>query len=268
MTDETKAFPEEAFADLIRAGFHRPRQVLWTQLRDQMIALLMHGGGLRLSETLHTWIPDVFEDPFDPDIALVRVYHPSEGLVPYRDPDTGRERLITRSRYLRLVHDRVPLTDLLGRKAVGWKSPLLTDSEEKFMHVFWRSSEYGRVFMRLYRTYVQIRPRVKSHPYLFIATSNEPMTVKGYEKVHAAAVRRIGLEPAKRLGTTPHGHRHAYGMWMRRADIEPKILQVAMHHKSVISQEIYTQADIHEILTTLAALEGVSELALPDLGEI
>lgn len=111
-TEETKAFPEEAFIDLLSRGFRRPLPVQWTQLRDQMIALLMHGGGLRLSETLHIWIPDVFEDPNDPDVALVRVYHPSEGLAPYRDPDTGKERRITRGQYLRLIRDRTPLTDL------------------------------------------------------------------------------------------------------------------------------------------------------------
>ena len=267
-TEEKKAFPEEAFIDLLSIGFQRSYHLRWTQFRDQMIALLMHGGGLRLSETLHIWIPDVFEDPGDHDRALVRVYHPSEGLARYRDPTTGQERCLTRAQYLRLVYDRVPLTDLLGRRAVGWKSPLLTDSNEKFMHVFWRQSDYGRIFMQLYRTYVQIRPRVRSHPYLFIATGGEPMTVKGYEKVHAAAVRRIGLEPAKRLGTIPHGHRHAYGLWMRRGGIDKKIGQILMHHKSEVSQEVYGQAELQEVLAVLAELECRNEHSHLDLSTI
>jgi len=42
-------------------------------LRDQLILLLMHGGGLRESETLHLWIEDVFIDPFNPNSVKVRI---------------------------------------------------------------------------------------------------------------------------------------------------------------------------------------------------
>lgn len=41
-------------------------------MRDQLILLLLHGGGLRESEALSIWITDVFID--DENIALVRVY--------------------------------------------------------------------------------------------------------------------------------------------------------------------------------------------------
>lgn len=268
-TGEAKAFPEAAFAGLLTAGFKRSRQQRWTTLRDQMIALLLHGGGLRLSEVLHLWITDVFEDPHDPHSSVVRVFHPSDGLTAYRAPATGRTTHIARAQYLRLVYDRVPLTDLPGRKAVGWKDPLLTNATEKFMQVFWRDRSFGRAFMNLYQTYVQVRPRVTAHPYLFVAQGGEPMTVKGYEKVHAAAVRRIGMEAGKRLGTTPHGHRHAYGQWMRRANIDPKVRQLAMHHKSVSSQEIYTEADSVEVMRTFAEVERIHgrplDFALEDL---
>jgi integrase len=239
-TEDVKSFPEEFFADLIKTGFHRSWMQRWSTFRDQMIAMLLHGGGLRVSEALQLWVLDVFETPRDPDVALVKVFHPSEGLVAYRDPKTGQTRQIPRAEFLRLVYDRKPLTDLPGRKAVGWKDPLLTDSQSKSMQVFWRNPEYGRLFMQLYRTYVQIRPRAAKHPYLFISSKGDPMTVRAYEKVHAAAIRRIGLVPAKSLGTTPHGHRHAYGHWMRDANIDPKIRQLALHHKSMLSQQIYT----------------------------
>jgi site-specific recombinase XerD len=264
-TQVMKAFPEELFADLLTMGFRRSRPLYWTILRDQMVALLLHGGGLRLSEALHLWVMDVFEAPHDADEALVKVFHPSEGLVPYRDPKAGRTRQVQRADYLRQVYDRKPLTDLPGRKAVGWKDPLLTDPHSRSMQVFWRSSEFGRVFMRLYRAYVQARPRVASHPHLFVATGGEPMTVKAYEKVHAAAVRRLGLEPAKALGTTPHGHRHAYGHWLWQANVDPKIRQLALHHKSTLSQEIYTEASLHEVVSAFAKID--QDCCLPDLAD-
>jgi hypothetical protein len=180
-TQGAKAFLEELFADLLTTGFRHPRPLRWTTMRDQMIALLLHGGGLRLSEALHLWVIDVFKAPDDPNEALVKVFHPSEGLVHYRDPKSGHTRPLRRAEYLRLVYDRKPLTDLPGRKAVGWKDPLLTDLHERSMFMFWRSHGYGRLFMRLYRAYVQARPRVSRHPYLFVATGGEPMTVKAYE---------------------------------------------------------------------------------------
>ncbi len=255
ITQDPKTFPEEAFPDLLKVGFRRARPLQWTTLRDQMIAILLHGGGLRLSEALHLWIMDVFEASDDPDWALVKVFHPSEGLVAYRDPETNSKRQVSRAEYLRLCYDRLPLTDLQGRKAVGWKDPLLTDSHSRSMLVFWRHAGYGRFFMRLYRAYVLIRPRTSAHPYLFVAGSGEPMTVKAYEKVHGAAIRRIGLEPAKQFGTTPHGHRHAYGQWMREAKIDPKIRQLALHHKSALSQEVYTEARLHEVLSAFSRIQ-------------
>jgi integrase len=264
-TGEVKAFPEEAFTDLLKTGFRRSRLVRWTAMRDQMIALLLHGGGLRVSEALHLWVMDVFEAPRDREEALVKVFHPSEGLVAYRDPKTGRTRQVHRAEYLRQVYDRKPLTDLPGRKAVGWKDPLLTEPQARAMQVFWRSPDYGRLFMQLYRVYVQSRPRITIHPYLFVTNGGAPMTVRAYEKVHGAAVRRIGLEPGKLLGTTPHGHRHAYGLWMRHAQIDPKIRQLALHHRSVTSQLVYTQANTIEVIAAFASVDCFTSIDPTDL---
>ena len=234
-------------------------------MRDQMIALLLHGGGLRVSEALHLWVMDVFEALNDSEEAVVKVFHPSEGLVPYRDPKTGRTRQMPRAEYLRQVYDRKPLTELPGRKAVGWKDPLLTDPQARAMQVFWRSTDYGRLFMQIYRVYVQTWPRITSHPYLFVTSGGSPMTVRAYEKVHGAAIRRINLEAAKSLGTTPHGHRHAYGQWLRHAGIDPKIRQLALHHKSVMSQHVYTEANISEVIGALANVDCFASIDLADL---
>ena len=263
--EDMKAFPDEAFTDLLKTGFRRSWHLRWTAMRDQMIALLLHGGGLRVSEALHLWVMDVFEALNDSEEAVVKVFHPSEGLVPYRDPKTGRTRQMPRAEYLRQVYDRKPLTELPGRKAVGWKDPLLTDPQARAMQVFWRSTDYGRLFMQIYRVYVQTRPRITSYPYLFVTSGGSPMTVRAYEKVHGAAIRRINLEAAKSLGTTPHGHRHAYGQWLRHAGIDPKIRQLALHHKSVMSQHVYTEANISEVIGALANVDCFASIDLADL---
>ena len=46
-----------------------------------------------------------------------------------------------------------------------------------------------------------------------------------YNKAHAAACERIGLTVGKALGTTPHGHRHAYGRRLKNADIDKALIR-------------------------------------------
>ena len=259
------AFPEANFNDLIEIGFTRKAEAAWSTLRDILIALLMHEGGLRLSEALHLWVGDVFEHPDSPAVAVVRVFHPREGLREYRDPQTGASKQVTSAEYLRLVYGRLPLTDLPGSKAVGWKEPMLSDASEKYMHVFWRSEDAARVFMTVYLRYVQLRPQVRHHPHLFVATGGEPMTVKAYEKVHGVAMRRIGLVPAKARGTTPHGHRHAFGKWLARGGASRKVIKVAMHHKSAFSQDAYTAEDAAETARTISGLSSTIPNSLADL---
>lgn len=84
----TKAFPEDQIHNFLWKGFMKARKNMdlnridrynW---RDIAITILMHGGGLRHSKVFHLWVQDVFPDPEDPDLAVVRLYHPSEGKAP------------------------------------------------------------------------------------------------------------------------------------------------------------------------------------------
>lgn len=259
------AFPEANFADLIQNGFRRRSHLGWTTLRDILIALLLHEGGLRISEVLHLWVGDVYEHPEARSAAVVKVSHPSEGLREYRDPGTGTTRRVTSAQYLRLAYGRVPLTDLPGGGAVGWKEPMLSDADEKYLLVFWRSEDAARLFMALYLRYIQLRPLVRHHPHLFVSTEGEPMTVKAYEKVHAAAVRRIGLVARKSAGTTPHGHRHAFGKWLDAAGAPKKVIKVAMHHKSPFSQDAYTSRDAVETARYLLRIRSANGTPFAEL---
>ena len=83
-----KTFPEDKIYDLLWEGFKKSDKKNNLSLldkynwRDIAITILIHGGGLRVSEPFHIWVHDVIPDPFDPQLALVRVYHPIEGSSP------------------------------------------------------------------------------------------------------------------------------------------------------------------------------------------
>jgi integrase len=81
-------------------------------------------------------------------------------------------------------------------------------------------------------------------------------TLTQYNKAHAAACERIGLTVSKALGTTPHGHRHAYGRRLRSAGVDKPFIRRFMHHASLESQEVYTQANTRE---TVAELEAAAQ---------
>ncbi|MBR9971815.1 gamma-mobile-trio recombinase GmtY [Magnetospirillum sulfuroxidans] len=252
--NETKRFPEESILPLLRDGFSsRPPHLRWTILRDQLITILLHFGGRRISEVLQMWIGDVQPHPSDPTRCVPWVHHPSDGYAEYRDPKTGATGQIRRDEYLRLVYGRAPLTAATGRRRVGFKNPLLT--HRNALRTFWSDAAADRVFWSLYLLYIQSRPKVSRHPYLFVTPAGDPMTRAGFEKVHAAAVRRIGLIPAKRLGTTPHGHRHAYGSRAAKRGVSSKALQVAMGHRTPASQETYKGPLLGEIAEEMEAAE-------------
>nr|WP_314447257.1 gamma-mobile-trio recombinase GmtY [uncultured Sphingomonas sp.] len=258
-TDLVKAFPEDAFWPLISDGFARAPHLRWTVLRDVCIALLLHGGGLRLSEALHMWLIDVFDDPHHPSGSIVRIFHPSEGIIEATNPETGRSIRMSRESYLSHRYGIRPLHHQTKNRAVGWKEPALDNSEENYLQVYWRDPIYSSLFRDCYSKYMECRPLVKSHPYAFIVSSNElrPMTVKAYEKVHATAVRRIGLIPAKHLGTTPHGHRHATGKYLAASNLPRKVIMKILHHASEASQDVYTEPTIAEVQSSLREYDAL-----------
>ena len=77
-----------------------------------------------------------------------------------------------------------------------------------------------------------------------------------YLKAHVRACERIGLTVAKAFGTTPHGHRHAYGRRLKNAGVDESIIRRCMHHSSPESQQVYTQANTREVRE---ALESASK---------
>jgi hypothetical protein len=267
------AFPDDRFDRFLLEGFRRPgkqhasRPWIKYNIRDMMVALLLHAGGLRVSEPFHLWVSDVFANPENPRSAHVRVYHPSDGEIETTSTATGKAVTMNRAAFLQLHHGREPLNRT--RRRAGWKNNLLR-RDGLYMPVFWYYPHYGELFMTLFRYYIEhVRPPSIS-PWLFLTENGREMDGKTYADLHRAAILRAGIVPKKALGTTPHGHRHAYGQRLEAARenglITPKIIQMCMHHRSVVSQETYTQrscAVVNETLQELAREIGIDRVAIP-----
>jgi hypothetical protein len=254
---EPPSFPEDRFEELLVKGFCvAGRQ----DYRGMLVTLLLHGAGFRESEPFHLYIPDVFPDPANPRQAKVLIHHPSYGTAPFdwRD-ERGRPRKGNRVEYLVQQFGLVPRTHLMDCRHAGWKGG--THDAAYYKQAYWFLPEYGEWFLHLWHCYLEQVARIdRAHPFAFINLSRDPVgamyTLTQYNKAHAAACERIGLAVSKALGTTPHGHRHAYGRRLRNSDVDKALIRRFMHHASLESQEVYTQANTRE---ALAALEVAAQ---------
>ena len=232
-----------------------------------MVAILLHAGGLRISEPFHLWVNDVAEDPLDPSLAFVRVFHPSDGMITFNDPTTGNVRQTNRATYLETHCHRRPLN--LESRYNGWKGNAL-ERGDNCMSVFWYPRDYGRLFLTLFKIYItRVRSLSLDHPWLFVTESGRPLTSKAYRKQHDVGVARLGLDVRKQLGTTPHGHRHSYGQRIEQAVqkgfLTEKVFMRVFHHNSLTSQRSYSQQEFSQIsrLLTIADAELLAQSLLP-----
>lgn len=113
------AFPQKYWERFYREGIGGAKDPR-VALRDKLILLLMHGGGLRESEALSLWVTDVFEDIDDPDNAVVRIYNEVEGKAPYGWQ--SRKGICTREAYLKEQYGRIPRIKMNGTARIGWKN--------------------------------------------------------------------------------------------------------------------------------------------------
>jgi hypothetical protein len=254
---EPPAFPEERFEELLVKGFKAAGHY---DYRGMLITLLLHGAGFRESEPFHLYVADVFPDPSNPRQAKVLIHHPSHGAAPadWRN-ERGRPRKGNRAEYLAQEWGLVPRTDRMDRCHAGWKGGM--HDAAFYKNAYWFVPEYGEWFLPLWHRYLEQVARIeRDHPFAFINLHRQPVgamyTLAQYNKAHAAACERIGLRVSKALGTTPHGHRYAYGRRLRDAGVDKALIRRFMHHASLESQEVYTQANTRE---ALAALEVAAQ---------
>lgn len=250
--DDAIAFPDSKFEGFYLNGLGGAKDPR-VALRDKLILLLLHGAGFRRSEPLVLWVTDVFEDPSDPDRAIVRIYNEIEGAAPERWKN--RRGVNTRKAYLQEKHGRSPRQEMQSTQHLGWKSRV-ADHKDGYLEAYFFPQGFAAVFMSLWRQYLIYRASIECHhPYAFVSFDSRylgnPYTNNAFNQSYAAGLRRIGLEPNKAEGLDPHGHRHNYGRRLRSAGLSSLIIKKCMHHKSIESQLVYTSPSAIEVSTAL-----------------
>ncbi len=287
-TSRPPAFPRDCSVQLLDVGFliNENGDTPWRtrNIRDTMIAILQRYGGLRESEPFHIFVTDVRfvrdvqkdtrdvqqHDTSDNELFLrykgdkghaeVRLYHPQVGRFSYQDPLTRKIVHVTRTDFLRMTYERMPRNIIAGKERAGWKNLMLdVGTPYNYATIRWFPKVWGSVFWQLYHFYItHVLPKGLNHPYLFVNLERgpqfgEPYHVAKYNESLKAAVKRIGLVPDKRSGTTSHGLRHAYAQDLSAASVPTKIIQVCLHQKSLHSQDAYTRPEIWRVQRELDA---------------
>jgi site-specific recombinase XerD len=143
---------------------------------------------------------------------------------------------------------------------LGWKNGLITDPRRRCFEVFFYPYEAGQVFACLWRDYhpkQRVKPKAgEAHPYAFTNRDGQPYSHRMFRKAHKLAVKRVGLVYEKMEGTTPHGHRHAYGQRLALDGADPLLIKNAMHHASITSSQTYTQPTTTQMRQSLRDLEA------------
>ena len=262
--NDPPAFPEDKIMDLILKGFKVGNRYNY---RDMLITLLLNGAGFRESEPFHLYLYDVCEDPQNKGSALVLIHHPSFGAAP-RDSMWkdiyGKPRNGNRVEYLSERFGIQPRDWLFSTSAAGWKGGMHETKYGGFYkQAYWFIPEFGKIFWYVWNIYIEqvmrIETKYRNHPYAFVNIFREPRgevyKLGKFEASHTAAVQKIGLHPSKQLGTSIHGHRHAYGQRLKKAGISKEMIRRFMHHSDIDSQDIYTQpsqAECFEYLKSAA----------------
>ncbi|NRB43079.1 MAG: site-specific integrase [Pseudomonadales bacterium] len=253
--DEAKAFPQGRINDLLNQGFVRagfsnstiPHERL--NLRNILITVLMHYGGLRVSECFHIFVDDIAKIKDKGFEFVVKVYHPANGTAP--DGSSRREYLL--KKYNLQPRTEYPRSHKLHS---GWKNPLLTDSKDEFFTVLWFPASAGELFYELWKMYL-LKQRVHSadHPYAFTNRNGHPYTRASFKAANKRAVERIGLTYSKEACTTEHSHRHSLGRRLSESGASELIIRGVLHHKSLESQITYTAPSERETRNALKELD-------------
>ena len=255
------AFPEDKINELLDSFINYKHRYHYSIIKkfnykDILITILLNFGGLRRSEPFHLWIEDVMPHPENSEEALVRVYHPSLSKPP---ESIIYNQNFNRGEILRHKYKLKPRNEYEKSKKIhaGWKN-LRLENNGKYVAVNWFEPNAGVVFMfywTLYLKYQRIIPKKShDHPFAFTNKFGAPYSISAYEKQHKKAVESIGLDVEKCLGTTPQGHRHAYGRRLTDAKIQGLMITKAMNHKSEESKKAYQQYSVNELRDAMKSI--------------
>lgn len=235
--ESVSRFPDEHFERLLQYGF--TNQAGEFDLCSILIVMLMHYGGLRLSECFHIYTDDVAIDN-KTGAALISVFHPSDGASPTPDFTNRRD-------FLNLHFHLIPRNEYprSHRLHAGWKGSLLTARNHSFNVMIFPQIK-SIEFTDLLRDYLTSRID-GDHPFLFTNSNGQPESKKNFIKKYQKAIERIGLVSNKHHGTSPHSHRHSYGYRLATSGFNQLEIQKAMHHKNPESCLVYIKPQDDEI---------------------
>ncbi len=251
--DSAISFDEKLFAQFYSKGMGSGSDFR-SNLRNQLILLMMHFAGCRESDCLHLWVEDVFDDPFVTGSAIVRLYHPEDGASPNDWHSKSGQK--NRSAYLKEKYGLTARNKMVGTQRVGWKTVVTNNSKENYIQLFWFPQQAGVLFRTLWDEYCRYLLTVeRHHPYAFVSfkTNNagSPYTLNSFHDAYKKALNRIGKTKSKVDGLSPHAHRHAMGRRMENADVNPRIIQKVLHHSSIESQIPYTTPNVQRVTQAL-----------------
>lgn len=256
------AFPAGTIENFIIEGSRRKRKLTDRFLseysrefnvRDQLAKVAIFGGGLRSEELFHIFGVDIKRSNGLTDISL---FHPQKGVILHQFTGQDAPSEISRAEYLWEVFRIHPRNAISPSDPLycGWKNLLLLEAKRLFYtKVFWIDRGWGELFWALHRIYVRdylSRMRL-DHPYYFVCIDREnfgqPWTQSAFKDAWKSGLKRIGLKQKRETGTTPHGGRHAYGQTAANIGIDPRIRQVMMHHRNILSQLRYQRPDSEQV---------------------
>lgn len=235
--ESVSRFPDEHLERFLQYGF--TNQAGKFDLGSILIVMLMHYGGLRLSECFHIYTHDVAIDN-KTGAALISVFHPSDGASP--SPDFTNRRDFLNLQFHLKPRNEYPRSH---RLYAGWKGSLLTARNLSFNVMIFPHIK-AIEFTELLRGYLTSRIN-GDHPFLFTNSKGQPESKKNFIKKYQKAIERIGLVSNKHQGTSPHSHRHSYGYRLATSGFNQLEIQKAMHHKNPKSCLVYIKPQDNEI---------------------
>lgn len=277
-TKRARAFPEKYIWRIIfqgcrvRSTKHPKRYTEAYNVRNQLAYLLLFFGGIRSSNLFHIFTSDLKRR--NNGLIDVRLAHPTDSSGHLDNPTNER-----RGEYLE-THFNLRPRQLLHRNDpywAGWKHLLIEIGPPlNYSNVYWICPYAHRLFSRLVKLYfVELQSIGRNHPYLFLNLSNvnygSPWTVKSLQSAFQSSLKRIGAPRGIAHGTHIHGARHFYGQKARRLHIDPRIRQIMMHHRSILSQAQYQNIEpfeVNEALQRAVELNSNTDLMQQALGEM
>jgi len=266
-----KAFPVDAFVDLVE---RTPNP------RDQMLWLLMGGGALRQSEPLHLYQSDILGvDQYGS--TRIKLDDPDVGEMHWTDKE-GNGVTGTRSGYLAQCFQNEQFKNVnpslynLSPRAqqgktyhAGFKgmtfhtdAVAIQNSDGRLVHnheLFWVDRRFGVRFQQAYTEYFEEQFMGKTrnwpyHPWLIINTRGDnygmPMTLESLRIQWKSALKRLGMQ---NCGLGPHSLRHMAGYYISSILKLPiEIAKIVLHHASVTSTETYYHLSSKDVRDAIA----------------